>query len=319
MIREKGSFEAVGVLVIVLVVGAIIALASSFTQTPADRITLVYGGGPIDKKSYNERYLPGAGFVNKGIFNSTYTYPVTVRSYIVSLTKGEGDTKGSDAIPAVTNDNVSVQWQVNTYFKLNTDEETLRSFQDNVGFKYNAWDEDGWNRMLKDYFRPQIESSLQSATRQYSVEELYSDQKVLKDVQEEVSNGLKANINAALGGNYFCGPEHKTDTDTCPDFDFKIPKKPNIPEEIVKAFEDNKESEVAVQTERNKVEQKKQEALSIRVIADATRDAGSAYIQKLQVDALATAAENGSLNLWIMPSDQSGNLMLPNPASGQGG
>ena len=311
---EKGQ-AGIGILIVIgiAVVMGIILLSTSFMQTPADKISLVYGGGPFDKKKHDQTFLPGAGFVQKGPFNDDYQYPVTVRSYIVSLSKGEGDVAGADSITAVTNDNVQVEWQVNTYFKLNTEPKTLVEFQNNVGFKYKSWEDEGWERMLKDYFRPQIESSLQSATRQYSVEELYSSQKVLADVQKAVSNGLKENINSALGGEYFCGPTHKLESDVCPDFDFRIPKKPNIPADIVGAFEANKESAVLVQTKRNEVEQKKQEAESIRVLANATRAAGDAYLQNRQMDALMEAAKSGSLNLWIMPSDSNGNLMLPAP------
>ena len=251
--------------------------------------------------------------MQKGPFNDNYEYPITVRSYIVSLSKGEGDVAGADSITAVTNDNVQVEWQVNTYFKLNTEPKTLVEFQNNVGFKYKSWEDEGWERMLKDYFRPQIESSLQAATRQYSVEELYSSQKALAEIQKSVSTGLKENINSALGGEYFCGPEHKIESDVCNDFDFRIPKKPNIPAEIVSAFENNKESAVLVQTKKNEVAQKQQEAEGIKVLANATRAAGEAYLQNRQMDALMEAAKSGSLNLWIMPSDNQGNLILPSP------
>jgi regulator of protease activity HflC (stomatin/prohibitin superfamily) len=314
MKNERGQ---AGILVVVGIVVAtlMILAATSFMQTPADKITLVYGGGPFDKKAYDQTFLPGSGFVQKGPFNKAYEYPVTVRSYIVSLNKGEGDVAGADSITAVTSDNVQVEWQVNTYFKLNTERKVLRAFQDNVGFKYGAWESEGWDRMLGDYFRPQIESALQGATRNYTVEELYSSNKVLGEIQKAVSSGLKENINSALGGEYFCGPAHKTESDVCDDFDFRIPKKPNIPENIVAAFETNKESAVKVQTKKNEVEQKKQEAESIRVLADATREAGSAYLANRQMDALMEAAKNGSLNLWIMPSDNQGNLMLPKPTN----
>lgn len=291
--NEQGQAGIAAILAfmgVALVIG-LIMLFNSLASTPADKVGVVWSGGPLDGKHYVKTLDPGSALTNIGVFNRVYEYPTTQRTYIADPENDRADLHGT--ISTVTKDNVEVHWRVNTYFKLNTGK--LDSFQKNIGFKYSAWEDAGWDQMLNDVFRPQIENALQTASRKYTVEELYSNQDVIIAVQAEVASDLQANVNNVLGDDYFCGPGYIQGKSECPAFKFLIPKKPGIPDGISGAFETNKESEVAVKTASNVVLVKRQEAEGIRVLANATRDAGPAYLELKRIEAQQTAAANGGI------------------------
>lgn len=293
--RGQAGPVIIVILLIVLGIGGLVAALNSFHSTPGDKYGIVYGGGPIDSKSYVDTLPPGSGLTNIGVFNKVYEYPSTQRTFVVDPAGGDS----AASISTVTKDKISVDWVATTYFKLN--DKKLEKFHQNIGFKYVAWTNDGWNQMLAESLKPQIASALQTASRKYTVAELYSNQEAIIAIQEEVAADLRENVNDALGDNYFCGPgESKSG---CADFQFIIPGKPVIPETIKLAFEENQSSEIAVQTAANGVEVKKQEALGIKITADATRAAGDAYLELKQIEAMQTAAEQGSIFYLPMGSN----------------
>lgn len=305
--REKGQAGVVVVLVLLAVIGlgGLIAAMNSFHSTPGDKYGIVYGGGPIDEKNYVKTLNPGSGLTNIGVFNSVYEYPATQRTFVVDAAGG-GDS--AFAISTVTKDKIQVDWNATTYFRLNDDK--LEKFHQQIGFKYNAWTEKGWNKMLAENFKPQVAEALQTATRKYSVADLYSNQEAIITIQEEVASNLAENVNDVLGDDYFCGPGAKG----CHNFTFIIPSKPTIPQKIVDAYEENQSSEIAVQTAANQVDVKRQEALGIKILADATRAAGEAYLSKLYIEALDKAASNPSGSTFVVPSEFGGQMILPQPS-----
>jgi regulator of protease activity HflC (stomatin/prohibitin superfamily) len=286
---EKGQTGpiVVGIVLVVMAIAGLVVALNSFHSTPGDKMGVVYGGGPIDKKEYVQTLPPGSGLANIGVFNKVYEYPTTQRTFVVDPAGGDSAV----SISTVTKDKISVDWVATTYFKLNTDK--VGKFHQNIGFKYVAWEEGGWNRMLAETLKPQIAEALQTASRKYTVAELYSNQEAIISIQEEVAASLKGNVNDVLGDDYFCGPGEVKNG--CADFRFVIPSKPIIPASIVEAFESNQTSEIAVQTATNKVEVNKQEALGIKILADATRAAGEAYLELKRIEAQQTAAANGGV------------------------
>jgi hypothetical protein len=284
--RGQAGVVIVVILLAILGIGGLVAALNSFHSTPGDHYGVVYGGGPLDKKSYVKTLHPGSGLSNVGVFNKVYEYPSTQRTFIVDPAGGDS----AASISTVTKDKIEVDWVATTYFKLNSAK--LEAFHQNIGFKYHAWTEDGWNQMLAESLKPQIASALQTASRKYTVAELYSNQDAIIAIQEEVAADLRENVNNALGDDYFCGPGEVKGG--CADFQFIIPGKPVIPATIKTAFEQNQSSEIAVQTAANGVQVKKQEALGIKITADATRAAGDAYLESKRIEAQLAAAQAGS-------------------------
>ena len=277
----------------------VIALATGFKKTPRDHVGISYGGGPMEGAHFQRVVDPGHALFFNGLFDRLYLYPVTQRNYIISKKPGEGDVGGSDFIRAPSADRIPVEFEVAVYFKLNTDK--LRRFHEQIGLKYKAWNADGWDRMLRDSFRQQLEFALQREARKYAVADTYSSADVLLAIQGEVGKVLKENVTSVLGDDYFCGPTFRSGT--CPDFTF-IVKHVEIPDDVRKAFEQNRTSEIAVLTKQNEVRQREQEAEAIRKLTDALKDPN--YV-------LLRAVESGKVSFWVLPQGQSLTLQPPPP------
>lgn len=119
-----------------------------------------------------------------------------------------------------------------------------------------------------------------------------------------VPAGLKDQVNTALGGQYFCGPQFRPGSDSCPDFQLKV-KRPEIPTGVQGAFEQNRTSRILITTKDNEVRQRAKEAQAIRQVRG---QLSPEYV-------LLRAIERGDIDFWVLP--QRGNLTLPAPPAGR--
>lgn len=194
--------------------------------------------------------------------------------------------------------------QLATYFKLNTDR--LREFHEQLGLKYNAYTSSGWDDLIQDTFRQQIENALQEETRRSDVAELYGDADLLVAIQERVQATLSQRLRDALGGQFFCAPTFEPGGE-CTDPIFVI-KAIEIPESVRKAFESNRTSQVQIATKRNEVTQRQAEAEGIQALSAALAAAGDDYV-------LLKAIESGKISFWVLPSDSGVTLTTPDPGA----
>src|SRR5207244_406245 len=132
-----------------------------------------------------------------------YLYPSDQQNYIISKSTTQGG-KTPDSIIAPSRDRVPIEYQVATYFRLDTD--MLRAFHEQVGLQYRAYSSSGWSNLIRDTFRQQIEASLQQETRKYDVADVYASEELLTSIQKAVQQSIADHLRTALGEPFFCGP-----------------------------------------------------------------------------------------------------------------
>lgn len=306
MMRDERGQAAEGVLtflgIVALVLLVLLIFMWPFKKTPRDMIGLSYGGGLFEGAHFQGIVQPGSSLFFNGWGDKLYLYPVTQRNYIISKNPTVGDLQQADYVEAPSADRVPVQFEVSVYFKLNLDQ--IQKFHENIGLKYQAWTTDGWDQMLKDTFRPQVEFALQREARQYAVADIYANPQTLVQIQQNVGSVLKENVNQVLGDDYFCGPTYVAGSGTCPDFKFVI-NSITVPDNVKQAFEDNRTSQIEIVTKQNEVVQAKLEAQAIKERQQALDKCG-------EVCVLYDAVHTGQIQFWVIP--QGNGLTVQAPA-----
>jgi regulator of protease activity HflC (stomatin/prohibitin superfamily) len=278
-------------------------VVSGLKKTPRDRVGISYGGGPFEGVHFQRIVQPGSNLFFNGFFDSLYLYPSDQFNYIVSQQQNEGAQPGRDAVVAPTRDRVQVTYQVAVYFKLNTDE--LREFHEQLGLRYRAYTTDGWNNLIRDTFRQQIENALQEETRKIDVGDLVGNADLLVELQDNVQAKLTQRLEEALGQQFFCAPTFQPGDD-CGDPTFVV-KKVDIPTSVAKAFEDVRTSEIQVETKENEVRQREAEARAI----DALGLTGQEYD-------ILKAIESGKITFWVLDGESGITITGPDTGTGSG-
>jgi hypothetical protein len=274
---------------------------SAWKKTPKNMIGISYGGGPVESAHFQGIIQPGSKLFYNGLFNQLYLYPADQQNYIVSLNPRVGATRGKDSIIAPTSDRVLMTYQVAVYFKLNTD--LLRQFHEQLGLSYAAYTSSGWNNLLQDTFRQNVENAVQQETRRYSVSQLYGNSQNLTQLQNSVQASLQQRLLSALGANYFCGPSfHNGGPCAAPTF---IVKQIDIPQPVATAFVNQKSAEIGVA-------QRKAEAQAIGELNTQLGKAGMNYV-------LLKGIESGQITFWAIPTNSGVTLQTPNGSAGSAG
>ena len=64
----------------------------------------------------------------------------------------------------------------------------------NSALRYNAYTSAGWDTLIRNTFRQQIENALQQETRRYDVADIYSNEELLQTLQTDVQNTLSQRL-----------------------------------------------------------------------------------------------------------------------------
>lgn len=280
-----GSLALLTTMVVVSFVGVVSLLFSTKT-TPQDKTCVSYGGGLFEGKDYQGTHEPGKGRFINGVMDKLYCYPVTERSFIITSQAGAADS--TSPVVAPSQDNIPLTFELATYFQLNTSK--VDEFHAAIGIKTKAFSEEGWVNMLHEYFKPQIDQSVQRLARQYEATTAYADRDAFLTIQTSLKNELPQSINEALGDDYFS--------------DFRVVlRRIDVPDTLRQELLANKESEVKVETKKNEVRQAEQEAEAIAKRQEALEDCDSCILYE--------AIKSGTIDFWVIPSGHDLTLQTP--------
>lgn len=296
------GYGAIAVLILAFITLVVGFITLSWESVPPDKIMLHYTGGPFDGTKFVEVVQPGTSTKIYGLSENFWFLPTTQRNYIFDKNPETGDKGTVDFIIGVSKDNVQFEFELAAYFKLNLDPQTLRQFFEQVCLHDHCYDLDeghGWDKMLAQYFRPQIENAVRLEAGKYTREELYRDPDTLRTMQKDIEKMLKDAINDNIGGDYFCGPD--SSVGNCTDFAV-ILKNPTPPLNVVTAYAETAASGQRVTTAQN-------DAKAKVAAAEGERDAQNtraeskpltqAQIDFIKAQALLACAQNTNCTLVV--------------------
>lgn len=283
--------------------------ASTWASTPPDKYMLHYSGGPLDGTHFQELIQPGSGTRFLGLMENTYYLPSTQRNYIVSRGADEGDKAGVDFMTGVSSDNVQFTIEAAVYFKLNPDPQTLRLFLEQICLHddcTNLSPGKGWDHMLDQYFRPQLENAIRLEMGKYNREQLYRDPDSLVSMQNDISGVLKDRITSVIGGEFFCGPDAAPTN--CTNLQVVL-KNPTPPDNVATSYANTAAATQDVITAQQQAAAKRESANGDRDAQNARAEAKPLtqdQLDYIRAQAMATCAANANCTLVITPDSGTG-------------
>ena len=305
----------------------LIIFISGWRSVPPDKLLLHYTGGPVQGTHYKEEVSPGTRTTFYGLLENYYFLPATQRNYIISGDPNRGDRHGVDTIVTRSKDKVSMTVEAAVYFKLNTRTNDIRGFRGGTvrrffeqvclhefGGSGNCTDLSpggGWDKMLDQYFRPQIDQALRAEIGKYEYQPEWQDPAVRFEIQSTIGPLLKERINRALGGEFFCGPD--SNNQRCTNFGFVL-QAVNPPKDVADAFSQTAAAAQLVQKANQDANAKiaaasgDAEAQRIRAAAPPVPAAATAYIKAVAEQACAS---NPSCRLIVVDGGTGATVQIP--------
>jgi hypothetical protein len=291
----------------------LVAAGCGTASTKTNEVALVYTGGVIEDAKF-ERCMEGGANNNRiGQGSTAYVYRTDQRTFIGGDTDAGADTP---EVTVVSKDNIRLSVPYQLYFKLNydcggEDGGILRKFHDNLGVKTEAWvgggddsnnPDAGWDKMLNEYFRPQIERSLERGALQYDWKALYSSEEARKGMQDVTVGFLRDAIIEVIGAQYFCGPSYNGPGTDCGPFTMTIGKPAPVDDKVIAGLE-------AVEANRGQVDAQAQE----NARKDKELEAVSRQIDKLGPGnyVLLEGIRSGKISVMVVPPGT--NVQVPSP------
>jgi hypothetical protein len=226
---------AVAAMAVYAGLGTIVGL----TKTDAGDVGVARNGGWFDDKQIRQVIQPASGLTWTGLWSTLHTYPAQQRYYTMTGDPERGGRPGISLAHAPTGDGVEMGIEATIYFTLNTDEQTLRVFDEKYGTRQYrtadgenmlyAWDGiEGWNAFFDGAVRPVIENDLRVELNKVTCAELVSSCALVRNgalgdatapivqtpgennthiaaIERSINQTLPVELRETLGGDFFQG------------------------------------------------------------------------------------------------------------------
>lgn len=194
------------------------------SSTDPDKVGLYYMKGSSDGYAFGHCMKPGASDDYK--WNNEIVYlPNNIRTWLISP-DDKADSKTAIVVTAKPAPGQTSGLQVSvwskTNLKLNTncndkDGGPRRAFWDNLGKRYGANTDAGWDDMMRTTLVPALQKSINDSVRGYTDTELIDNRNGERaDVQQKVGAQFATELRKMAGADYFCGPTFTLGNDACP-------------------------------------------------------------------------------------------------------
>ena len=220
-------------LIMFIIGGWLVGVATAFGTTDAGEVGVVRNGGWFDDNQIRRVIGSGSGPTWVGLYSTVHKYPAQQRFYTMTSDPERGGRPGIDVAHAPSSDGVEMGIEATIYFNVNTDEATLKLLDEKFGTRQflgadgelrYPWDGvDGWNTFWDAAVRPIVEKSLRLELAKFTCTQLVSSCALLQtpgrpagppadgatsnsayaQIQEAINKGLPAELRENLGGEFF--------------------------------------------------------------------------------------------------------------------
>lgn len=294
--------------VLTLFVFSSVAVGCTIANAKSDEFTVCRNGGPFDNNNIRSILPPGEHSNNEGVSTTCYSFPANTRIYTAS-----GD-RGADgrSLSCTTSDAVQMKIAVSVRFTLNTESnEIIRKEFNEVLSRYEAWDDTGWDNMLRDTIRRELDARVEQLCRQHTGRDLATGEDALSEVRDALKDGLGNDINDNVGVRLFCGPGVPYGSDDCPPLNVSVTRIVAAEAQTRDAFESLVREEAETRAAEQRIQTADAEAQAIEAQAQAAAEAGGNYVN-LQLIQMCAEHPDACPTLWVLPSD--GGVTVTNPA-----
>jgi hypothetical protein len=183
-----------------LLAAALLVAGCSITTPEPDQKGIVYDAGMFSDTTFQNCINPGSRDVS-GPGDQGFVYPNGQRTF--EFAEKNGAESGS--LTVVSKDNLEMTVAGVATFSLTTDCKTLQKFHEQIGLKFRAYEDDGWNRLLGVYIGQPLDRAMDAAAKEYGWKDLFSNPQIKQEWERKVAAFAAQFIQEQGGAGFFGG------------------------------------------------------------------------------------------------------------------
>ncbi|TDE44555.1 hypothetical protein E1295_25165 [Nonomuraea mesophila] len=190
-------------------IAAFLVTGCSITTPEPDQKGIVYDAGVFSDTTFQNCVDPGVRDVS-GPGDQGYVYPAGQRTFEFAADpndpQGEKTKPGAEAGPLTmwTKDPLEMRVSGVVTFSLTSDCKTLRQFHEQIGLKYEADTDEGWDKLLSVYIGQPLDRALDAASKEFAWRELtYRDPQAKQQWEAKVADYMVQFLREQGGTAFF--------------------------------------------------------------------------------------------------------------------